>query len=226
MEDLTGRIVWVPQGTPMTREEDPGEQDGVRRRSIKRTRKGQFVAVVEDDGDRNDHDHQEPCVGYETVGGYRRWVPRRCVASTPDERQHRLSVGRRQITGGSPIRGGGNHYTTRGSCACGMRLGGNGTTAVDVRRDWFDHIATVAKYGEFRLEFMYDDGDTYEDEKPIAWPWDVVAARGPFAPHEDVYARLAALDVGEAVELASEVTRYRRLRVTRTVAAAEVPVHA
>lgn len=84
-----------------------------------------------------------------------------------DDGVHELRAGRRQVVGGSPVRGGGNVYTTRGSCSCGRRCWENGSTARDVRQNWRSHIVGLAdpEYREHELAALQRDLDDVRRER-------------------------------------------------------------
>lgn len=76
-----------------------------------------------------------------------------------DDGVHELHVGGRRITGGSPIRGGGNHYTTEGECSCGRRFKSNGQTAREVRARFREHVLWLAdpKWRELEQGYIARD---------------------------------------------------------------------
>lgn len=76
-----------------------------------------------------------------------------------DDGDHTLSVGRSQVVGGSPIRGGGNFYTTEGRCKCGRRCWSNGSTKRDVIQKHRDHVLALAESALRESELGYTARD-------------------------------------------------------------------
>jgi hypothetical protein len=148
-----GNIVRIPRGTPYV------GSSGVRRQA--RT----YVAVVESATVASGRLRWEDELldAAETAGlrlvHYVVGEDYRSVAETTvellDDGDHALKVGRSQVVGGSPIRGGGNFYTTRGSCSCGRRCWSNGSTKRDVERNWREHVLALADPEERERELGY-----------------------------------------------------------------------
>lgn len=138
---------------------------------------------------------------------------RRCWEKAVAE-LHRLTVGRRRVVGGSPVRGGGNYYGTPGSCSCGRHWRGYaGFTAKDLRAAHRDHVAGIVRYGLFDIEDSDPrarGGAMFED--PRLAP----ALFGYSWGREDIAGEVAALKVGETYSTTYCERPDITVRVTRT----------
>lgn len=125
-----GNIVLVPKGTVVWLQPRYG---GTRKTVSRRD----HIAVVE-----WTRDVGRPAVGW-TVGGLDREADTESVELL-DAGNHTLSVGKRRILGGSPIRGMGNIYATNGHCACGDEYIKR-PDANDVRRMHREHVLRLGE---------------------------------------------------------------------------------
>lgn len=93
-----------------------------------------------------------------------RGVCKRCVLIALRESSHRLTVGRRSIRGGHPVRGMGNLYSTRGTCKCGETF--RCDTKREVEQDHRSHVESVALGGVWEIRDHKTDEVQWRSTSP------------------------------------------------------------